>query len=192
MYALLNFFIILKVVSVLVGAILPSVREYQFVHVVSNYHNTHLTVRDELMDDQHRRVRLAKLGESSRNVWRLEPHPVGPSQFEIIHHQSNEPLCAAPKEFAYDEKRRNVATWVPGPVNKKCYWTIEKRPGNAGFNIVNMERGEELYAAMHPFEENAWLWVPRDDENEQHHWDIINLNYCQGQTVAINMTATVV
>ncbi|XP_029716248.2 uncharacterized protein LOC115259625 [Aedes albopictus] len=192
MFSLLNFFLIVKVVSVIVAANLPDGYTFKFVHIISNYHNTHLTVRNDLMNDELRKVKLAKLGESSRNVWRLVPDPSNAAQFEIIHHESNEPLCAAPMEFAHDAKRRNVATWVPGPVDKQCLWMIEKRPGNAGYRVVNMEREEQLYAAMRPYEADARLWVPRDDDNKQHHWDIIPLNYCQGHTVAINMTATVV
>ncbi|XP_062551420.1 uncharacterized protein LOC134216572 [Armigeres subalbatus] len=111
------------------------------------------------------------------NEWRLVP--VAPSQYEIIHHQSNEPLCPVRDNLAFDKDRRSIVTWIPGPSTMRCFWEI-KLHSRGYYLLSSVEYGEYLYAAeWGEYKERVWTWRKQDEPREKHyHWDIVNVNYC--------------
>lgn len=152
--------------------------DHQRVHLVSWYHNTHLSV-SHLMDPTRRNVTTGKLDDNNngKKEWRLIPTQEG-SYFEIIHHQYNEPLCAVPDNLAFDNERRNVITWIPGPFSKHCLWDIKLAP-EGHYLIKNVEYGEYMYAAVYPARDVVWLWRKNEEPHDkQYFWDIINISQC--------------
>lgn len=157
---------------------------YQMVHLVNVYHNSHLTVmdNDQLWDSNRRKIAIEKLGTTSRHKWRLVPHPgLFSKMYVIIHHHTNEPLCATPDEFDSDSHRRNVASWIPGPYDMSCFWDIKRTTGGY-YTLKNLKYGEYTYAAKNDRYDGGlrkvWSWKPKDqdeDKETQFHWDIINL-----------------
>lgn len=160
--------------------------DHQRVHLVSWYHNTHLSVSGP-MDPQRRNVTTGKLDDNDfvKKEWRLVPSQDG-SYFEIIHHQYNEPLCAVPDSLAFDKERRSVVTWIPGPFSKHCLWDV-KLATEGHYLVKNVEYGEYMYASAYsPYLDKVWLWRKNEKPlDKQYFWDIINISQCLQNTEGI-------
>lgn len=115
-------------------------------------------------DQNRRQLTMAHEGEP----WILKRDGI---YFRITRKQCSEDLYAAKDEYAADDQRRRIFTWIPKhlpagqcPPDSFRQWEIISVPGTGGKVYLRSVRfGEYLMAE---FNQNvAYTWRPKDDPN---------------------------
>lgn len=86
----------------------------------------------------------------------------------------------ASKDFDFDENRRQVFSWVPGPRNTHSLWDIERSVTTnelPKYKIRNIETEEYLYAATNDYKHDkdrrrVFTWKEKTECELQCYWDI--------------------